>query len=159
VLCGPAGSGKSTWAAKHFLPTQIVSSDQCRELISDDPADQTVSAQAFELMHSIIALRIELGRLTIADATSLERTHRRELIQISKKFHFNAVAIVFDVAAETCFRRNADRERKVPRQALLNQQVLLERTLRTINREGFDAVYILDEVSQSNVRIRIETLT
>jgi len=27
VLCGVAGSGKSTFAAQHFTPTQIVSSD------------------------------------------------------------------------------------------------------------------------------------
>jgi protein phosphatase len=28
VLIGASGSGKSTFAAKHFLPTEIVSSDK-----------------------------------------------------------------------------------------------------------------------------------
>ena len=36
VLIGSTGSGKSTFAAKHFLPTEVISSDRCRALVSDD---------------------------------------------------------------------------------------------------------------------------
>ena len=36
LLIGASGSGKSTFARKHFLPTEIVSSDACRGLVSDD---------------------------------------------------------------------------------------------------------------------------
>jgi predicted kinase len=155
VLCGPAGSGKSTWAAKHFSPTQVVSSDECRALVFDDPANQSVSGHAFELLHFIIEKRLALGRTTVADATNLKREHRRTLLQIARRFHFNTVAIVFDVPVETCLSRNAERHRKVPQDALLNQHALLAGTLRTIDREGFTHVYILDEEAESNTRIRI----
>ena len=155
VLCGPAGSGKSTWAVKHFLPTQVISSDECRALVSDDPANQSVSAHAFDLMHFILEKRLALRRLTVADATNLKREHRRTLIQIALRFHFNTVAIVFDVPVETCLSRNSGRQRKVPQDALLNQRALLEETLNTIDTEGFNKVYRLNEDTQSITAVRI----
>jgi protein phosphatase len=155
VLCGPAGSGKSTWAAKHFLPTQIVSSDECRALVFDDAADQSVSGNAFELLHFIIEKRLTLGRLTVADATNLRREHRGELIKIANRFFFNSAAIVFDVAVEICLERNADRDRKVPPQALMNQYESLEKTLRTIDSEGFNYLYVLNQDSQSGAAVSI----
>jgi len=111
VLCGPAACGKSTWAAKHFLPTHVVSSDDCRAMIFDDPADQSVTQQAFDLMHFIIENRLMLGRLTVADATNLKREHRSALIQIANCFHFNTAAIVFNLPIEICLERNAARTR------------------------------------------------
>ncbi|HKD76911.1 MAG TPA: AAA family ATPase, partial [Ktedonobacterales bacterium] len=53
VLIGPAASGKSTWAAQHFQPTQIVSSDAIRAMIADDEADQEASRDAFRIFHRI----------------------------------------------------------------------------------------------------------
>ena len=155
VLCGPAGSGKSTWASTHFSPTQVVSSDECRGLVFDDPADQSVSGHAFDVMHFIIEKRLALGRMTVADATNLRCEHRRTLIQIARRFHFNTVAIVFDVSAETCLSRNAERHRKVPQDALMNQHALLENTLKTIDKEGFNYVFRLNEDTQSNTPVRI----
>lgn len=153
VLCGPAGSGKSTWAAKHFLATQVVSSDECRALVFDDPANQSVSAHAFDLLHFIIAKRLTLGRLTVADATNLERVHRKKLLRIAQSHRFNTAVIVFNVPIDVCLARNAARVRNVPRDALLNQHALLERTLRTVEKEGFNYLHVLDEASQSVVRI------
>jgi len=155
VLCGPAGSGKSTWAAKHFISTQIVSSDECRALVCDDASNQNVSKQAFEVMHFIIEKRLALGRLTVADATNLRREHRGEFIRIASRFSFNTAAIVFDVPAEACLERNAGRDRKVPRDALRNQLEMLEQTLRTVDSEGFSYVYVLDQNTQSSSRVRI----
>jgi predicted kinase len=155
VLCGPAGSGKSSWAAKHFSPTQVVSSDECRALVSDDPANQAVSAHAFDLMHFIIEKRLALGRLTVADATNLKREHRRTLIRIARRFYFNVVAIVFDVPVETCLSRILTRRRKVPKDALLDHHALLEETARTIDMEGFNQVYRLNEDTQSTTPMRI----
>jgi protein phosphatase len=155
VLCGPAGSGKSTWAVKHFLTTQIVSSDECRALVFDDPANQSVSGHAFDLMHFIIEKRLTLGRLTVADATNLRREHRRTFIRISQNYHFNAAAIVFNVPIEICLERNAKRKRRVPQEALMNQYALLEKTLATIETEDFNYIHILDADSQSNASVRI----
>lgn len=53
VLVGPSGSGKSTFARKHFVPTEVLSSDVCRGMVCDDENDQTVTNEAFELLHFI----------------------------------------------------------------------------------------------------------
>jgi protein phosphatase len=155
VLSGPAGSGKSTWASKHFLPTQIVSSDECRALIVDDPANQSVSVQAFDLFHFIIEQRLMLGRLTVADATNLKPEHRRTLLRIARRNQFNAAAILFDVPIEICVERNSTRKRRVPQEALLMQRELFETTLYSIRKEKFDYVHVLDQEMQSNVAVRI----
>ncbi|MBW4664165.1 MAG: hypothetical protein KME01_08200 [Chroococcus sp. CMT-3BRIN-NPC107] len=36
VLIGASGAGKSSFAKKHFKPTEVISSDFCRGLICDD---------------------------------------------------------------------------------------------------------------------------
>ena len=41
VLMGASGCGKSTFARRHFKHTEILSSDFCRGLVSDDENDQT----------------------------------------------------------------------------------------------------------------------
>jgi protein phosphatase len=155
VLCGPAACGKSTWAANHFSPTQIVSSDECRARIADDPGDQSVSRHAFDLMYYILEKRLMLGRPAVADATNLRREHRSTLRRIAMGFQFNTAVIVFHIPVETCLRRNAARERKVPDEAVLNQYNLLEETLGTIENERFTYVHLLDETTQSQGRVRI----
>jgi predicted kinase len=155
VLCGPAACGKSTWAANHFSPTQIVSSDDCRARIADDPGDQSISHHAFDLMYYILEKRLMLGRLAVADATNLRREHRSTLRRIATRFQFNTAVIVFHIPLETCLKRNAARERKVPEEALLSQYDLLEETLGTIQNERFTYVHLLDEITQSQERLRI----
>lgn len=155
LLVGPAGCGKSTFAARHFRPTEIVSSDECRALISDDPANQAVSSHAFALMHMIIEKRLLLGRLTVCDATSLDRTTRNALARIARRFGFNIAAIVLDTPLDVCVRRNSGRGRVVPEDALRNQYRMFERAKRSVEREGLDYVFTLDQKGQSGVVIEV----
>ena len=155
VLCGPAACGKSTWAANHFSPTQIVSSDDCRARIADDPKNQTVSRHAFDLMYFTLEKRLMLGRLSVADATNLRREHRAALHRIAMRFQFNTAAIVFNLPVDICLQRNARRERKVPEEALLLQYDLLKETLGTIANERFTSVHLFDEITQSQVGVTI----
>ena len=53
VLIGATGSGKSTFAARWFAPTEVISSDACRALIADDATDQSISADAFDVVRLI----------------------------------------------------------------------------------------------------------
>lgn len=154
-MCGPAGCGKSTFAAKHFLTTQVVSSDKCRALVSDDAANQRVSGHAFDLMHFIIEKRLALGRLTVADATHLKPEDRRLLVRLARLFGFNATLIVFDVPLETCLARNAARNRIVPEDALRNQHALLETALEQVGKEGFDKVVVLGPEQQDGATVEI----
>ena len=76
VLVGPSGCGKSTFARKHFKPTEVLSSDYCRGLVSDDENDQSATRDAFAVLHFIAAKRLAAGRLTVVDATKLQKAVR-----------------------------------------------------------------------------------
>ncbi|HEY2803320.1 MAG TPA: AAA family ATPase, partial [Actinomycetota bacterium] len=84
VLIGTSGSGKSTFAAKHFAPTEVLSSDFCRALVGDDENDQSVTKEAFEILHDIAGTRLQLGRLTVVDATSVPPDARKPLVQLAR---------------------------------------------------------------------------
>ena len=155
MLCGPAGCGKSSFAARHFWRTQTVSSDDCRALVCDDATDQSVTPYAFDLMHTIMETRLRLGRLTVADATHLKAADRKPLLKLARRSRFNTAAIIFNVALATCLQRNAARARVVPEEALQMQYELLKLTLTHIEREGFDTITVLDETAQANASIKI----
>ena len=96
VLCGPAGSGKSTFARhlidKHsdedFRSTMIVSSDSCRALICDDEANQQINRDTFDLFYYIIHKRMFQNRFTIADSTALQASARHRLIEVAQQHHY-----------------------------------------------------------------------
>ena len=158
VLCGPAGCGKSTFAAKHFLPTQVVSSDDCRAQLSDDATNQEITAFAFQLMHFIVERRLWLRRLTVADATNLKREDRRPMIELAKRFGFNLAAIVFNVSLDICLTRNARRARTIPDDAIVAQHSLVQPTLASIKREGFHYVFVLDDKHQGLADIEVGSI-
>src|SRR5438309_11007679 len=87
VLIGPSGSGKGTFARKHFLPTEVLSSDVCRAMVSDDENNQAVTPEAFALLHYVAAQRLGLGRLTVVDATNVQPEARAPLVALARKYH------------------------------------------------------------------------
>lgn len=109
LLVGASGAGKSTFAARHFRPTEIVSSDTCRGLVSDDESDQSASAAAFELVHLITEKRLAARRLTVIDATNLKVRDRRPLLALARRFHVPVVTFAFLLNAATCVARNRER--------------------------------------------------
>lgn len=144
VLIGAAGCGKSTFAARHFLPTQVVASDVCRALVADDEADSRASHDAFTLMHLIIDFRLKRGRLTVADATNVRVEKRAELLALARRWRRPAVAVVFDVPEDACRRRNEARGRVVPVPAIRGQLRDLRAALPRLGAEGFETVHVVE---------------
>jgi protein phosphatase len=97
VLIGASGSGKSTFAARHFRPTEILSSDHYRAVVGDDPNEQGVTKAAFDALHYIAGLRLKLGKLTVIDATNVKPQDRAHLLKIAKDHDVLAAAIVLNV--------------------------------------------------------------
>lgn len=104
VLCGPAASGKSTFAERHFRPTQVISSDWARARVCDDERDQRFSAQAFDLVYFLIELRLTLNRLCVMDSTALNASSRKELLDLARRFGVPTVAMILDVPLEAVWR-------------------------------------------------------
>jgi polynucleotide kinase-phosphatase len=145
LLIGPSGSGKSTFARAHFLRTEVVSSDFCRGLVSDDENAQDATDDAFALLHYIAGRRMARGRLTVVDATNVQPEARRPLVDLARQHHFLPVAIVFDLPETLCRERNRDRpDRDFGPHVIRNQQRQLRRGLRGLKREGFRQVHVLD---------------
>ncbi len=144
VLMGVSGSGKSTFAREHFLPTEIVSSDHCRALVCDDENDQSVNQEAFELLHLIAAKRLAQRKLTVIDATNVQPEARQPLLALARPYRIPALALVFNFDVEICLHHNQQRgQRIVPRDVILQQQDDLQRSLAALSAEGFHAIYRL----------------
>lgn len=145
VLVGATGSGKSTFAARHFKPTEVLSSDFCRGLVSDDENDQSSSRDAFEVLHYIAGKRLAAGRLTVIDATSVQSESRKQLISLARQYDVLPIAIVLDVPEQVCAARNAGRPDRaaMPKHVIQRHQRELRRSLRGLEREGFRKVHIL----------------
>src|ERR1700757_1528958 len=109
VLVGPSGSGKSTLARSLFKPTEVISSDFCRGLVSDDENDQSATADAFEVLRFIAGKRLAAGRLTVVDATNVQPEARRELVMLAREHDVLPVAIVLDLPGKLCAGRDAGR--------------------------------------------------
>ncbi len=144
VLIGPSGSGKSTFARRCFRPTEVLSSDAFRALVSDDENDQWVTPDAFELLHAVAAKRLGRRRLTVIDATSLKPEDRRPLLDLARRYHYLSAAIVFNLAPEVCAAQDSRREvRRVGPVVIRGQAELLRRSLARLDKEGFDDVFVL----------------
>ncbi|WP_182880011.1 polynucleotide kinase-phosphatase [Microbispora sp. H10949] len=154
VLVGVSGSGKSTFAARHFAPTQVVSSDFCRGLVSDDENDQTATSEAFDLLHHIVGVRLRRGLLTVVDATNVQWEARKRLIELARSHDVLADAIVLDVPEEVARARNAARpDRAFGPHVITRQRRELRRSLGKISRDGFRRVHVLsgDEIDDVTV--------
>ena len=145
LLVGPAGAGKSTFAAARFRPTEVVSSDACRALVADDERDQSATAAAFEVLHLVARLRLRRRRLTVIDAVSARAADRRPLLELAHVQDVAAVAIVFDLPEEVCVEQDRTREgRTVGLRAIARQREDLRRSLPGLQAEGFAAIWTLD---------------
>ncbi|HEX7360621.1 MAG TPA: AAA family ATPase [Bryobacteraceae bacterium] len=159
LLIGAAGAGKSTFAHKHFRSTEILSSDQCRALVSDDENDQSATQAAFEVLRCILFRRLRLGRLTVVDATSVQRKARRSLLKMARQYNVPAVAVVLNLAESICVQRNLSRpERCVPLYTIWTQHADLQRSLPNLSAEGFHEAWILNTMEEIDA-VRIDRIS
>jgi len=144
VLIGISGSGKSTFAKRHFKETEIVSSDRCRAIVSDDENNQAATDDAFELLHYVVAKRLKNGLLTVVDATNVQPESRVSLIRLAREYHCIPVAIVLDVPERVCEDRNHLRpDRDFGKHVIYQQRSQLKRSLKKLKNEGFRHIHVL----------------
>ena len=155
VLVGASGSGKSTFAREHFRPTEVLSSDFCRGLVSDDENDQAATKDAFDVLNYIAGKRLKAGRLTVVDATNVQQEARKPLVALAREHDVLPVAIVLDMPEQLCHERNRERpDRDFGPHVVRNQVRQLKRSLRRLKKEGFRHVSVLsspEEVAAATV--------
>jgi protein phosphatase len=156
LLIGAAGSGKSTFAARHFDTELVLSSDRYRGHVAGDEGDQRATRTAFALLHREVERRLATGDSSVVDATNVTMFARRALLRRSSRHGIPAVALVFDLDPLLVQTRNATRVgRIVPRTAVEQQLRDLGHSLRRgLAAEGFAVVRVFrDPADVDRVRL------
>lgn len=146
LLIGLAGCGKSTFANRHFASTEVLSSDGFRAMVADDPDDQAASGDAFSVLRLVLDRRLKRRRLSVVDATNLERRARRPYLDRAARYEVPAVAMLLDLPFEICLERDRRRlDRTVGEEVLRRQRRDLERSRAQLDDEGYAAIHHLRE--------------
>ena len=154
ALVGVTGSGKSTFAATHFKPTEVLSSDYFRALVSDDENDQNATAAAFDTLYYVANKRLDRGLLTVIDATNVQKNARAAVLNLAKEQNCLAAAIVLDIPERVCRQRNEQRpDRDFGAHVISRQSQQLRGSIKSLRKEGFRYVYVLTEEDLSDVEI------
>ena len=150
VLIGVSSSGKSTFARDHFAPTEVLSSDFFRAMVSDDENSLEATEDAFSALHFVAARRLARGHLTVVDATNVQPSARKGLIDLAKRYHAQTVAIVLDVPEALCKERNAARaDRNFGDHVIPQQHKQLRRSLKRLKAEGFRRTFVLRSAEEA----------
>ena len=156
ALVGASGSGKSTFAHTHFKPTEVLSSDHFRALVSDDENDLAATDDAFDALHYVAGKRLERLKLTVVDATNVQAFARKPLIELAKRHHLFPVAIVLDLPEGVCRGRNQGRTDRNFGPHVIGQHCRqLRQSLKKLKGEGFRRVFVLRSEEEVG-RVRLE---
>jgi protein phosphatase len=163
ALIGAAGSGKTTLARRLFDPGDVISSDELRGVVSGDPSDQRATRPAFAILLGEVARRLAAGRVTVVDATSVERAARRALLRVAVAAGADAVAIVLALPRDLVHARNASRTGRPVPPEIVDRHLARLASLTglgpagaraTLIAEGFRDAYVVasdDEIARLRV--------
>lgn len=156
LLIGASGSGKTTFASKHFDTDAVVSSDGLRRVLTGDESDQRKNQVVFDRLHRWIEARLAAGLLAVVDATNTDWIARTALIRKAQHYQRPAIAVVLDLPFEVCLERSATRPRTVGASVIRRQTAELSRDRERLDLEGFSAVYVLSAAEIDQVAVEIE---
>ncbi len=158
VLCGLSGSGKSSFANRHFPETNVISSDKCRALISDNMRNLEINTETFGLVYYLTRLRLKARRLTVIDSTALRDFTRKAFLTIAKDYNFQTLLLVLDISEEVCRARDAARIDPPPvgSEVVAEQYRQYQETLKAARYENFDVIIILTQQQIDQIGIQFD---
>ncbi len=149
AMVGGTSSGKSSFALKHFKPTEVLSSDFFRGMVCDDENCQSVSGDAFDILFYAANKRLNNMKLTVIDATNIQQSARKQIIDLAREQNVHAAAIVLNLPEEVMLERNKARpERNFPERVIRQHCRDVKRSIKGLKREGFRFVYVINSLEQ-----------
>lgn len=141
LMCGIAGSGKSTWIKNNFPNITPVSRDAIRFDLLDERGGEyfDYEDEVFDKFIRQIIGSLVVDEITIADATHLNKKARAKVLNKVAKFADEIEVIVIDVPLKTALERNELREgrSRVPRGVIRRMFFQMEAPTRD---EGFTKI-------------------
>lgn len=154
LLIGISGSGKSTFAKRLFLETEIISTDRFRALVSDDEASMGASGSAFKLAYQLVEERLKMKKLCVFDATNLNEQAWNPLKKIAKDYFAPISAIILDVPLQSAIAQNDARDRVVAHDVILAQYKAFKRvSFEELKKHGIKKVYKLNQEDMKTVQL------
>lgn len=127
ITVGLPGSGKSTWVAKHFPDSYVMSTDKRLESFRGG-YNWTFDAywKAWDWCKAVF-WEVEVDHM-VWEATFVTRERRQFMLQLAKRRGWEVIVLYFDVPFKTCCYRNSLREpnRRVPPGTMLDLRDTLE---------------------------------
>ncbi len=155
ALIGGTSSGKTSFAKKYFFPTEVLSSDFFRGMICDDENNQNISPDAFDLLYYTANKRLNLMKLTVIDATNIQKSARKQIIDLAREQNVHAAAIVLNMPEDVMQERNKKRsDRNLSEKTVHFHCRDVKRCIKDLKREGFRFIYVINSPEQlENVEI------
>ncbi|MFJ3213817.1 AAA family ATPase [Streptomyces flaveolus] len=145
VLIGASGAGKST-LARTWPASQVLSLDGLRGMVSDDPGDQTATADAADVLKLILERRMARRLNTVVDATNVEAHVRVELVMAAKRHGMPTIAVIVATPLDLCLKRQGSRpdNRRVPEDVVRAQHQAMVHSHQSLAGEGFNTIVYAD---------------
>lgn len=148
MMCGPAGSGKTT-QAKKFVDADPqfrvwISSDDIRKEIYGDESIQSGADYVFDLMEERTIDSLKRGKIVVYDAMNLRAKDRKAMIEKLRAVFPELVCLCVsvEVPLETALQRNASRARQVPEKIIRSQYRRFE---SPTDAEGWDDILVITD--------------
>lgn len=151
VLIGASSAGKSSFAARHFEKSEVLSSDFFRYMVSGDENSLAATQDAFDSLFFVAQKRLRRGLLTVIDATSVKPASRAALVKLAREQNVLPVAIVLDLPPSLLQERHAARtDRAFDPRIVAQQSQQLRRAAGGLAKEGFVQVWTLRREEEVN---------
>lgn len=138
ILVGMPAAGKSTYAARHFHPSEIVSIDACRQMVgSGDHRDW----EAHELFYQWIGCRLRTDCRTVVDATCLQPYKRRRLREMARRHGVPCYAVLLDTETDAAKARNRKRQHPINEADYAGCERKWRQALIDVPAEGYSGVF------------------
>jgi protein phosphatase len=118
LLVGIPGSGKSTYAKRlaEEIETTLICPDDIRAELCGDITDQSRNHYIFSV---VVPERIRAAKGHIVyDATNYNVKNRRNILKLARSLDFETIVCVMTTSFQECLRRNAARQRVVPKHVM-----------------------------------------
>jgi len=122
IMCGPSGSGKSSWIARSGKTFEVISLDELRVELTGNRDDQSRNGEVFQRAVDLLKKTLREKKDVIWDGTNLLRDGRARLVKIGVDYGAFVQIVAFQTSETEIRKQNKQREFRVP-DSVLNRQI------------------------------------